>query len=137
MNDNSDFEINYWGNTPDHQSSKKPRSFKSKVLIVVCFIAILGITPTLVFGLNKIQISKSNQISSAAIPSPAVENKAQEKLKTPTPTPTVSAQVLKGDSYWRLSKRNCGTGIYYLSIKDQNENKPLYQGNLVKISCAL
>lgn len=136
MSSSNDFEINYWGNTPDYKSSKKSRSIKKKILIVLCFIAILGITPTLIFGLNKVQINKSRQISSIAVITPALKQ-PQEKLKIPTPTPSISTQVQKGDSYWRLSKRNCGTGIYYLSIRDQNDSKPLHQGDSVRVVCEL
>ena len=48
--------------------------------------------------------------------------------------------VQKGDSFWRISKRVCGSGIYYESIKAQNgysEYQALQPGDVVIVNCSL
>lgn len=50
---------------------------------------------------------------------------------------TSGETVLNNDSYWKISKRHCGTGKFYLSIRDQNGGKPLYKEDFVEVSCSL
>ncbi|KKR94700.1 MAG: hypothetical protein UU45_C0008G0100, partial [Candidatus Levybacteria bacterium GW2011_GWA2_41_15] len=58
-------------------------------------------------------------------------------LERGLPDPRSDVKILKNDSYWKISKRVCGEGKYYLSISGLNENKPLYRGDSVLVSCNL
>jgi hypothetical protein len=43
--------------------------------------------------------------------------------------------VEEGDSYYTISVKACGTGIYFESIQYQNEGKPLHHGDTVTVIC--
>ncbi len=139
MSYRDNFEIKYWGT--DYYSNLDPqkpkRSLRKKLFIVLGFIVVLAVLPAMVFGITNLRSHQSKKISSAAEiqpnPTPTPSKKPIE-LKTPEIT---GETVLNNDSYWIISKRHCGTGKYYLSIRDQNAGKPLYKGDFVKAICNL
>jgi hypothetical protein len=131
-----DFLIKYWGQDYSYQSlQEEKRSTRRKLMIVFSFVSLLAIIPVLVFGLSEISADKGERITTVAKP----ETKVEEQRKLPTPTPVVQnigyEMVINNDSYWKISKRHCGTGIYYLSIKEQNGGKALFQGDTVVVTC--
>lgn len=118
---------------PYVKESKKARSFKRKLGIVASFVGFLALIPFILFGINFNQNRNSNKISSNQIISPIstpikVETKTEPKFKD---------IVLKHDSYWKIAKRNCGSGKYYLAIQNLNFGKPLFEGESVLIDCSL
>lgn len=144
MSINEDFQINYWGE--DYKSiyldPKKPgRTKKRKLAIIISFVAILAILPVSIFAISNLSSNQSNKITSAAITEPT-------KKPTQAPIPKVKdvvvmgiesnrVKVLNNDSYWKITKRTCGTGKYYLSVKEQNEGKALYKDDFVTVDCSL
>ena len=46
--------------------------------------------------------------------------------------------VSTNENFWKISKLNCGTGIYYLSIKQYNgyEYRTLRPGDILTIVCS-
>lgn len=138
MENIEDFHIDYWGRDElNYDFPKKKRSIKKRLAIVAGFILVLALLPLATFSYSKLSNLNSNQVSTAATPT--------APILTPTPTPEENQSqtnvnqdgVIKGDSYWRISKRDCGTGKYYQSIADQNDNKPLQIGDSVTFNCSL
>lgn len=138
MNYDSKFQIKYWGND-DYYQEPPARSIKKKLLIVSTFVGILAIIPLLIYGLSS--LSKEGERISISKEVPA---KPKEIVREPSVAPTKAPEknlgpqgeiVINNDSYWKISKRHCGTGRYYLSIRDQNNGKPLYKGDFVSVSC--
>lgn len=45
--------------------------------------------------------------------------------------------ALNNDNFWKISKRTCGTGIYYLSIKENNgyQDRALQPGDTIVVYC--
>lgn len=43
--------------------------------------------------------------------------------------------AVEGDNYYRISKKVCGTGKFYLSIQAKNNDKPLHPGTEVIAEC--
>lgn len=90
--------------------------------------------------------SPTATVSMAPSATAAVSPAAQGKVEAP-----VKAGVKKladtfgeytviaanGDNFWRISKRTCGTGIYYLSIKEQNgyNDRALQPGDTIVVYC--
>lgn len=138
MDRNENFEIKYWGG--DYypvQTNVEKRSNKKKLLIVFCFISILAIIPTLIFGLSNLKLDQSEKVT--VVKSEILEQKPQQKNSAIQQTePEVKkTEVLNNDSYWKISKRYCGSGKYYLSILDQNNGKALYKGDFAIVNCVL
>ena len=142
MNQN-DFEINYWGEDFKniHFNPRTPKkTVKQKLLIVSSFIFILAIIPVVIFGITNLSSNNTQKISSAT-------QIQKEPTQTPIPTPSAKptfkinkaskVEVINNDSYWKISKRQCGTGKYYLSIRNQNAAKALHKGDFVEVSCSL
>lgn len=138
MDSNENFEINYWGE--DFKSiylnpQTPKRTVKQKFLIVFLFVSVLAILPAAIFGISNLN-ANSSKISSAI----KVQTEPTQ-APTPTPKPAIEVvesnivEVINNDSYWKISKRVCGTGKYYLSISSQNNGKALYQGERVKVYC--
>lgn len=140
MNGDKNFEINYWGE--DYKSIHfKPqtskRSIKKKLAIVSSFVSILAIIPFIIFGLSSMQISNSEKLTSAKIESAEITSPLQDKKITPKTTEAGFVEIIKNDSYWKISKRVCGTGKFYLSIMEENESKALFEGETAKATCSL
>jgi len=140
MNSNDDFDIknlerDYFYSYPAEEKPK--RSIKKKLGIVFAFLAILAITPPVLFGLKNINFNKFNKSEKVSVAKEAVfENKKTVNQNTENPKPQlVNIEVLNNDSYWKISKRYCGSGKYYLSIRDQNNGKPLFKGDFVTVDC--
>lgn len=131
MNQADNFEIKYWAGSNEDlvAEQKSKRSIKRKLSIVFSFISILAIIPVLVFGLSNLNFNQPEKVS-------VIQSPAQHPQPTPTPQ-ILLVEVINNDSYWKISKRHCGTGKYYLSIRDQNDGKPLYKGDSVRIDCSL
>ncbi len=139
MKNTDNFEINYWGkdfqNIYTEEDYLPKRTFKQKLLIVVSFISVLAILPTTIFTITTINQNNGEKISSAIeapIPSPTKDAEITPKIARPD-----AVEIINNDSYWKISKRACGTGKYYLSIQEQNEGKALYKGEFVKVDCSL
>ena len=74
--------------------------------------------------------------------SPAVETvqKEQPKVTRLANTSGLYSEVAyKGDNFWKISKRVCGTGMYYEAIKaynGYNEYRALQPGDVVTVVCS-
>ena len=141
MSNPSDYQVNYWagGETYAYKSPKPKRSIKRKLAIVFSFIFILAITPSIIYALLNLNLNQTKQASIAPVESqiqksePEVHEVTIEEPKTPLN----HTEVLEHDSYWKISKRVCGTGKYYLSVQNQNGGKALYGGDTVIVTCSL
>lgn len=113
---------------------KSKRSTKKKLFIVFSFIVFLAITPAAIFGLTSINFDKAEKVSIAK--DPVFENKRTVNQNTKNTEPeSVNVEVLNNDSYWKITKRICGSGKLYLLVKDQNNDKALYKGDIVTVKC--
>lgn len=135
-----DFHINYWGPEElDYGRVRKQRSAGRKLFIVIAFILILGILPllTLEYGYFRNSAAKKqvSQVINPISPSPT-KNPTVRPKTTPASNPNHDV-IVKGDSYWKIAKRNCGSGKYYLTIQNLNKSKPLQAGDSVLINCSL
>ena len=56
----------------------------------------------------------------------------------PNTTGDTTYTVGAHDNFWKISKAACGTGVYYLSIKQFNgyQNRTLHPGDVLTIVCA-
>jgi hypothetical protein len=141
INKIDDFEIKYWaGDNNFLEESQKPkRSIKRKLTIVFSFIFVLIATPSIIFALSNLQSNRSEKVSQAPIE--AFENKKTvnqntvNPTKTPEPEKPIYVEVINNDSYWKIAKRACGSGRYYLSIRNQNNGKALFRGDVVSVAC--
>ncbi|MBI4097614.1 MAG: hypothetical protein HY426_01090 [Candidatus Levybacteria bacterium] len=110
---------------PTKKSREKSKEKSSHASLFLIAFAILS---AIVFGIN-LKSSKSQKITTSS------------KIEiSPSPTPARLDQgetVINNDSYWKISKRHCGSGKYYLSIREQNDAKPLYKGDFVSVNCSL
>lgn len=134
------FELKNLGNdyfySYNAQEVKSARSTKKKLFIVFSFIVFLLITPAVIFGLSSINFNKAKKISIAK--DPIFENKKTVNQNTKNSEPeSVSVEVLNNDSYWKITKRICGSGKLYLSVRDQNGGKALHKGDFIKVNCVL
>jgi len=135
---------NYWSGTETYkyESPKKPaRSVKRKLAIVSVFLLILALTPSLIYALTNFDLDKGREVS-VVVPqtTPAPINNAPEVHTVTIEEPKTQgndAEVINNDSYWKISKRVCGDGKYYISIQTQNGSKALYKGDTVSASCVL
>lgn len=90
-----------------------------------------------------IGLTNLNNTNQAKKISVAPEPQVFEKKKTVNQNTNADAfktstiEVINNDSYWKISKRVCGTGKYYLSIRAQNDGKALYKGEHVIVDCSL
>ncbi len=149
MNNNENIELNYWGEGFQNIYTKpdpNKRTIKQKLAIVISFISVLAILPTTIFAITNFNPVNDQKLTARVTnfePTQAVS-----EIPTPTTTPRVKDVVVKGiesnkvkvinnDSYWKISKRTCGTGKYYLSIKEKNDNKALYKDDFVIVDCSL
>lgn len=134
-----EFEIKYWagGNNFLDPKPKRERSIKKRLFIVFSFVFLLAIIPILVYSLSEFSLNQGQKV--IVVQNPVTEKKPDRtKSIQPTPTPQTSqVEVINNDSYWKISKRVCGSGKYYLSILDQNAGKPLHKGGVVSVSCTL
>mgnify|MGYP001572979675 CR=1 FL=1 len=134
-----DFELknlggDYFYTYPEHRKPK--RSAKGKLFIIFNFIVFLAITPAAIFGLTNINFNKVEKVSIAK--DPVFENKKTVNQNTKIFEPeSVSVEVLNNDSYYKITKRICGSGKYYLAIQALNNSKPLFKGDLVTVNCSL
>jgi hypothetical protein len=147
MGNTEKYQVNYWAGDNDYvyQTQKPKRSIKRKLAIVFSFIFVLAITPTLIYALTNLNLSSGKKVSIAP-QEVRTENQTQPQEAKPEvhqvtiEEPKKAAnqtEVLEHDSYWKISKRVCGTGKYYLSVQNQNGSKALYFGDTVTVSCVL
>jgi len=138
------YEYSYWGNesTYVYKSPKQERSLKRKLAIVFSFVFVLAITPSMIYALSNFNLKSSPKVSVVNPPAiitteipeaPEIYNVTIEEPKTLNN----QAEVIINDSYWKISKRVCGSGKYYISIQSQNGGKALYKGDIVSASCVL
>ncbi len=137
MENIEDFHISYWGPSEIEYSHKKNgRSIKRKLAIVLCFLFILAMLPLFTVGYSKFKNIQTEKVSEAIVPVTPTPKPTIE----PTPTTRVTINtdiIIKGDNYWKIAKRNCGSGKFYLSVQQANGAKPLQPGDTVIISCSL
>ncbi|MBI2621551.1 MAG: hypothetical protein HYW63_02785 [Candidatus Levybacteria bacterium] len=136
MDGDGNFEIKYWGKDSNglYQEPKSgERSIKKKLAIVFLFMAVLAALPALIFGINSLKVKPDTKIvtTSEAKPEPTKATQTEDVEEAVEQDVT----VINNDSYWKISKRVCGTGKYYLSIQAQNDSKPLYQKDKVSVNC--
>lgn len=149
MGNSDNYQIKYWNDLENfsYKSPKPERSIKRKLAIVFSFIFVLAVTPTLIMEISNFDAKPAKEVSVASTQSkqnlqnsvntqPEV-HKVTIELPKKAPAQAGQAEVINNDSYWKISKRVCGDGKYYLSIQAQNENKPLHVGNTVAASCVL
>lgn len=132
MQNPDNFEIKYWagGNDFSLQVGKSPRSVKKKLFIVFSFVGILTIIPVLIYGLSYLQDLNTQKITIKRVePIKEIAPIQSENLKI------IETEVLNNDSYYKITKRICGSGKQYLSVRDQNNGKPLYKGDFVTVDC--
>ncbi len=132
------FEIKYWGKELNsfYQEPKTPaRNTKQRLLISLSFLTVLAILPMLIFGLSNLKFNKPKIVTNSQIK--VVPTTAPQEKKIKQKELEKEAVVVNNDSYWKISKRVCGSGKYYLSIQAQNDSKPLHKGDLVKVNCSL
>ncbi len=133
-------EYDYWDNesTYVYKSPKNKRSLKRKLAIVFSFVFILAITPPLILSLSNLDLNPSPKVS---VVNTQIEAPSQKSypvtIEEPKQSDVNQIEVIKNDSYWKISKRACGTGNYYISIQSQNGSKALHEGDLVSASCVL
>jgi hypothetical protein len=139
MENIEDFHINYWGQEDLNYGSKpekQRRSTKRKLGIVLAFIFVLAMLPLFTLGYGKLKDLSAKKVSEAV--TPVILSPAPTASPKPTTTKVNNTDIiLKGDNYWRIAKRNCGSGKYYLSVQSANNGKPLQPGDTVIISCNL
>lgn len=138
-------QVNYWagGINYEYEPTKPGRSIKKKLFIVFSFIFILAITPTIIYTLVNMDFSNSKQVS--VVPSQVQTDAQQENSEPKVYKVTIEepkkseneTTVLANDNYWKITKRVCGEGNNYLSVKEQNEGKALHEGDTVTINCNL
>lgn len=144
MQNPDNFEIKYWagGNDFTLSSNKEKRSVRKRLFIVFSFVGVLAIIPMLIYGLSYLQERGEQKMTVTR----NVENKIPEKSQEKTTPPQTQSlensgiileEVLNNDSYWKISKRVCGSGKFYLSIRDQNDGKALYKGDSLTVNCLL
>lgn len=141
-----DYQMKYWPTENIYlQNAPKKRSVKRKLGIIASFLFVLAVTPSIILSLSNFEASKAPEIS---VLNNAVKTQGQaQKTKTVRESHKVTIEVPKtnssevvvinNDSYWKISKRACGSGQYYLSIQAQNNSKPLFKGDLVIANCSL
>ncbi len=146
--DKDDFEIKYWGGdyvsfNDDFETPKKPpRSIRKKLAISLIFVVIIALTPLIFFGISNIDLNSHKNVV-------VVDNGLQKKTvkqdtidyRNPTPTSSVakiqSVEVVNNDSYWKITKRTCGSGQKYLTTQNLNEGKALHIGDTVLVNCSI
>jgi len=140
MDNVEDFHINYWGREElDYAVAKKKRSAGRKLIIVIAFILVLGTLPLLTLGYNYLKgASVKAQVSQVISPISPLPTQSPRIISKPNATLKSNQDIIiKGDSYWKISKRNCGSGKYYLTIQNLNDGKPLQAGDSVLVNCSL
>lgn len=135
IKDPDNFEIKYWAGGNDFEFVKPPtnRSVKRKVLIVLSFVGILALFPLILIGASKIDFESKDE--AITIQTPISNNDIKLKETLITEPITIEAGVVKNDNYWKISKRICGEGKFYLEIQEQNNAKALFEGEIVSVKC--
>jgi len=141
MTNIDDYQMKYWPTENSYlQNTPKKRSVKRKLGIVASFLFVLAVTPSLIFTLSNLNFEeKTPKVSVVETSTPIVNDKPEVHNVTIEEPKTNSSQVtvINNDSYWKISKRACGSGQYYLSIQAQNNGKPLHKDNTVIANCEL
>ena len=142
MENADNYQIKYWNDTDgfNYKSSKPERSIKRKLTIVISFILILAITPSLILYISDFEKSNSKKVSivNDALKSTETPRSYEVTIELPKEKSSSSeTQVQANDNYWKISKRVCGDGKFYLSIQSQNGGKALRQGDSVVVNCTL
>lgn len=90
----------------------------------------------------KLNLTRKTNIQKIVSPVPKEETKLtvtpsiDRKIKKLAFTTSIlMVTVEEGDNYWKIAKKVCGDGKYFLSLQEQNENQPLHPGDVVKVKC--
>lgn len=130
------FEIEYWGRDYFYTfpQEKSTRSLRKKLFIVFSFVGTLALLPLAILTYSGIKSAQPEKVSVVTKPQ-VFENKKTVNQNTVENPDIMTVEVLNNDSYWKISKRVCGTGKNYLSIREINNAKPLLKGDAVRVSC--
>lgn len=131
MENTHEFSIDYWGKEFDYTNTPKEKGPQAgRLKTIALFMMLIVITPALILNLEKIKLpSKKAPVKEVKIVSPVKPNQIASINSE------IAGKVERNDNYWTISKRYCGTGVYYLSIQDKNNYKPLYEGDPVTVIC--
>jgi hypothetical protein len=139
MSNPENYQVKYWagGDNYSYQAPKPKRSVKRKLAIVACFILVLAITPAFIYVLTNLNLRSGKEVSVASNQTQSSQPEVHPVTIEEPKAPSNQTQVLTHDSYWKISKRVCGSGRFYLSIQEQNGGKPLHGGDSVTVNCTL
>jgi|SRR3989344_7230358 len=139
MDQSDNFEIKYWSedfNNLNLNPQKQKRSTGKKLLMVLLFTGILAVLPVLILGLGNFKSNTPKIATVSEVKTEPTKSSGKKSVEQKS-TDESKVKVINNDSYWKISKRICGTGKYYLSIRDQNLGKALFLGDEVKVNCDL
>ena len=139
LNAQEDFEIKYWAgdNNFSYDTPKPKRSIKKRLFIVFSFVLMIAAAPIIFFSFLNLDLNKTEKINVVQTPVQEKQNSetVNQKKEIQQELGPKETKVLNNDSYWKISKRVCGEGKYYLSVRDQNKGKALYEGDTVSVFC--
>jgi hypothetical protein len=121
-----------------YKNSKPKRSLGRKLAIVFSFVFILAITPPLLMAISNIDLKPAPKVS--VVNDATIDTAPKEypvTVEEPKKSDVNQVEIINNDSYWKISKRACGTGKFYLSIQSQNGSKALYKGDFAVANCVL
>ena len=139
MDQSDNFEIKYWSedfNNLNLNPQKQKRSTGKKLLMVLLFTGILAVLPVLILGLGNFKSNTPKIATVSEVKTEPTKSSGKKSVEQKS-TDESKVKVINNDSYWKISKRICGTGKDYLSIRDQNLGKALFLGDEVKVNCDL
>jgi hypothetical protein len=143
METNEKYQINYHGEVVNYNYHAKnnKRSIKQKLFIVLSFIFVLAVTPSIIYSLTNFDFNNNREVSvlTSDVEAPVInENKEPEVYKVFIEEPKTAeneVEIINNDSWWKISVRACGEGKYYLDLQEQNNAKALFEGNTVTVVC--
>ena len=136
-----DFEIKYWAgdNNFSYETPKQGRSIKKRLFIVLSFLTTLALAPIIILSFSNLDINKPEKTNVVQVPvqKKQISENVNQKKEIEQELEPKKTEVINNDSYWKISKRVCGEGKYYLSVRDQNGGKALFEGDSVTVDCNL
>jgi len=148
MSLNNQREVNYMAKTNKNLKDNQLETLlkKNEFWIGLGVVAVVaGVAGGLLFGGNQ----KGNIADSGAVAptlTPVIKSQPTAFIAKKTPSNNLkkitkladtagSYIVLEGDNYWKISKKVCGTGKYFLSIRAQNNAQDLHAGDQLVAEC--
>ncbi|MBI2641012.1 LysM peptidoglycan-binding domain-containing protein [Candidatus Roizmanbacteria bacterium] len=118
------------------------------------WIGLVTALVVLFFALKTAPVQTIKNYISGLIPKQKMVSPVPETAPTATPAPTAVVKkplpaiktladtsgsnrvtVLNGDSFWTISKRVCGTGVYFEALQERNDYMSLHAGDEVEVEC--